>query len=157
MPRSVSASSDHPSRLQPAPLAVSHGVQYTLLQLRNQLPERTQSSSATRIESCPPADTPVSLRTPCPTAGVPSLIPHRSLSLGCVILILYPGKKEYRHRRQRLFMDFGVWPETAIRLSPPQTFPYVSEAALVALAGRHVIGRVSPCSSSASINDSNAD
>jgi hypothetical protein len=32
-----------------------------------------------------------------------------------------------------------------------------SEAALVALAGRLVNGRVSPCSSSASIPDSNAD
>src|SRR5271154_7174749 len=31
------------------------------------------------------------------------------------------------------------------------------EAALVALAGRSVIGRVSPCSSSASTIDSNAD
>jgi hypothetical protein len=73
------------------------------------------------------------------------------------MLILYSGKKEYRHRRQKLFMDFGVWPETAIRLFPPQTFPIRLEAALVALAGRHVNGRVSPCSSSASIIDSNAD
>jgi hypothetical protein len=73
------------------------------------------------------------------------------------MIILYSGKKEYRHRRQKLFMEFGVWPETAIRLSPPQTFPLDSEAALVALAGRPVIGRVSPCSSSASIADSNAD
>ena len=32
-----------------------------------------------------------------------------------------------------------------------------SEVALVALAGRHVNGRVSPCSSSASTIDSNAD
>jgi hypothetical protein len=38
------------------------------------------------------------------------------------MLILYSGKKEYGHRRQKLFMDFGVWPETAIRLFPPQTF-----------------------------------
>jgi hypothetical protein len=54
-------------------------------------------------------------------------------------------------------MEFGVWPETAIRLIPPHTFLNESEAALVALAGRHVNGRVSPCSSSASITDSNAD
>jgi hypothetical protein len=40
---------------------------------------------------------------------------------------------------------------------PPHIFPQDLEVALVALAGRPVIGRVSPCSSSASINDSNAD
>jgi hypothetical protein len=38
------------------------------------------------------------------------------------MLILYSGKKEYGHRRQKLFMDIGVWPETAIRLFPPHTF-----------------------------------
>jgi hypothetical protein len=54
-------------------------------------------------------------------------------------------------------MEFRVWPETAIDLSPPHAFPNHLEAALVALAGRLVIGQVSPCSSSASINDSNAD
>jgi hypothetical protein len=41
--------------------------------------------------------------------------------------------------------------------SPPHPFPKFPEAALVALAGRLVIGRVSPCSSSASNPDSNAD
>ena len=40
---------------------------------------------------------------------------------------------------------------------PTAYLPQRSEAALVALAGRFVIGRVSPCSSSASIPDSNAD
>jgi hypothetical protein len=40
------------------------------------------------------------------------------------MIILYSGKKEYGYRRQKLPMDFGVWPETAIRLSPPQTFLY---------------------------------
>ncbi|WP_433968194.1 hypothetical protein [Tunturiibacter gelidiferens] len=53
-------------------------------------------------------------------------------------------------------MEFGVWPETAIRFIPPHTFRTL-EVALVALAGRPVNGRVSPCSSSASIPDSNAD
>jgi hypothetical protein len=40
---------------------------------------------------------------------------------------------------------------------PTAHLPQRSEAALVALAGRLVNGRVSPCSSSASIPDSNAD
>jgi hypothetical protein len=73
------------------------------------------------------------------------------------MLILYSGKKEYGHRRQKLFMEFRVWPETAIRLSPPQTFPKFWKDALVALAGRLVNGQVSPCSSSASQTTSNAD
>jgi hypothetical protein len=54
-------------------------------------------------------------------------------------------------------MEFGVWPETAIRLSHRLSSFKKSEAALVALAGRPVTGQVSPCSSSASITDSNAD
>lgn len=55
-------------------------------------------------------------------------------------------------------MEFGVWPETAIRFFPTAYLPLKnSEAALVALAGRPVTGQVSPCSSSASIIDSNAD
>jgi hypothetical protein len=40
---------------------------------------------------------------------------------------------------------------------PTAYLPQRSEAALVALAGRLVNGQVSPCSSSASIIDSNAD
>ena len=47
---------------------------------------------------------------------------HRSSSLVCDMLILYSDQKECGHRRQRLLMDFGVWPETAIRLIPPHTF-----------------------------------
>ena len=57
------------------------------------------------------------------STGIPSAIPHRQSNSGCVILILYSDQKEYGHRRQKLFMEFRVWPETAIRLSPPQTFP----------------------------------
>jgi hypothetical protein len=50
---------------------------------------------------------------------------YRESNLGCVIVILYSGKKEYGHRRQKLFMDFGVWPETAIHLSHRIPSPYV--------------------------------
>ncbi|MDT7813009.1 MAG: hypothetical protein QOJ42_2925 [Acidobacteriaceae bacterium] len=66
-------------------------------------------------------------------------------------------KKGVRASQAKTPHGLGVWPETAIRFSPPQTFLFDPEAALVALAGRPVIGRVSPCSSSASIPDSNAD
>src|SRR5690348_11697264 len=62
-------------------------------------------------------------RMPCPFADATSVERSafddsaRNLHPACVILILYSGPKEYGHRRQKLFMDFRVWPETAIRLS----------------------------------------
>jgi hypothetical protein len=83
---------------------------------------------------------------------------HRYSKHRCVIISLYSGKMEYGHRRQKLFMDFGVWPETAIRLSPPQTFLWIFRKPrwLLWLEDTST-DEVSPCSSSASMIDSNAD
>jgi hypothetical protein len=66
----------------------------------------------------------------CVTGTISGQLIHRY-----AIIVLYSGQKECGHRRQRLLMEFEVWPETAIRLNPTHTFPNVSEVALVALAG----------------------
>ena len=130
---------------------------------------RSRSTSATTSRVTPEREDPSAMRIPIFSRAAPSS--RRALhqdqgvfgySLSLTELALCYSyfvlrKKGVRASQAKTPHGLGVWPETAIRFSPPQTFLFDPEAALVALAGRPVIGRVSPCSSSASIPDSNAD
>jgi hypothetical protein len=90
----------------------------------SQVPANKRGTSSHLHLYCSSMKHPVRLRT-LAFMEMLLLALYRESNLGCVIVILYSGKKEYGHRRQKLFMDFGVWPETAIHLSHRIPSPYV--------------------------------